>query len=303
MCIIKVSTKYYPLTDALGTVHALATVDGNNDTTVVERYEYDAFGKPTVYDANWTVLNTSAVGNTRLFHGRDYDYETGLYYYRYRYYEPEAGRFTTPDPLGAFADPTSYGNAYTFCGNNPWSYTDPFGLDSNKKPPIVPRVDWGARAPRCEEMTPYDGPYINISIHHSGNAGTKTPQGLQDKHMDDRGWGDVGYNFMIAPDGTIFEGRSLSYVGSHTGGSNRGTIGINVMGDFEPWKFTIPDVVDFRTDEPTQAQLDAMNELVEWLDDEYPIGNIGGHRDFNKDTDCPGSLLYPKIPTKGAYAR
>ena len=62
-------------------------------STIVERYSYDVFGKPTIQDANGVVLTKSAFGNRFMFTGREYDWETGNYYYRARYYSPNLGRF------------------------------------------------------------------------------------------------------------------------------------------------------------------------------------------------------------------
>jgi RHS repeat-associated protein len=58
-----------------------------------------------------------------MFTGRRFDYETGLYYYRARYYNPYIGRFLQTDPIG-------YGdgiNWYAYCGNNPLAFIDPSG--------------------------------------------------------------------------------------------------------------------------------------------------------------------------------
>ena len=84
---------YHP--DPLGSIVALT--DGTG--TLVERYEYDAFGQPTLFAPDGTVRPTSALANRFLFTGREYDAETRLYFYRNRYYHPGLGRFLQRDPL------------------------------------------------------------------------------------------------------------------------------------------------------------------------------------------------------------
>jgi RHS repeat-associated protein len=59
-----------------------------------------------------------------MFTGRRFDIETGLYYYRARYYNPHIGRFMQTDPVG-YADGINW---YAYCGNNPLAYVDPSGL-------------------------------------------------------------------------------------------------------------------------------------------------------------------------------
>jgi RHS repeat-associated protein len=65
----------------------------------------------------------SSVGNTTLFHGREYDPETGLYYFRARYYHPELGRFLSSDPNG-YEDSLNPNQSFL---NNPINFTDPYG--------------------------------------------------------------------------------------------------------------------------------------------------------------------------------
>ena len=65
------------------------------------------------------------MGNPYGFTGRRLDEETGLYYYRARYYSPKLGRFLQTDPLGYY-DST---NLYQYCLNNPVNYLDPWGLN------------------------------------------------------------------------------------------------------------------------------------------------------------------------------
>ncbi|MFA5500096.1 MAG: RHS repeat-associated core domain-containing protein, partial [Candidatus Omnitrophota bacterium] len=58
------------------------------------------------------------------FTGRPKEELTGLYYYRYRDYNPETGRFLQPDPLGQLPGP----NIYSYCSNNPVNWVDPWGM-------------------------------------------------------------------------------------------------------------------------------------------------------------------------------
>ncbi len=115
---------YYYHADDLGTVLALTDSNG----VVVERYAYQDYGAPEFFDGAGNPLPASLADNPYLFTGRRYDASTGLYYYRHRYLDPVAGRFTSRDPLGGWHDEMNTGNAYTYAGSNPWTYADPLGL-------------------------------------------------------------------------------------------------------------------------------------------------------------------------------
>jgi len=89
-------TPYYYHYDGLDSVVALS--DENSD--IVERYEYDVFGEPTIWDADkQTTYTESQYDNPYMFTGKRLDPETGLYYYRARMYNPYIGRFCQPDPV------------------------------------------------------------------------------------------------------------------------------------------------------------------------------------------------------------
>jgi len=96
--------------------------------TVVERYQYDPYGQPTIYDSTWT--NTRAFGdasskqNELLFTGHRWDPETGLYHTPMRYYQPPLGKWSTRDPSGYSDSMNSYD--YARCG--PANVADPEGL-------------------------------------------------------------------------------------------------------------------------------------------------------------------------------
>src|SRR4029077_8181132 len=93
---LRAGTASYYQTDALGSVRSLSSSVG----AVADTYTYDSFGKLTA--------STGTLANPFQFTGRDFDAETGLFYYRARYYDQNAGRFISEDPLGTDGGPNSY---------------------------------------------------------------------------------------------------------------------------------------------------------------------------------------------------
>jgi RHS repeat-associated protein len=92
----------------------------------VERYVYDAYGKATVCDEDWTPRqgNTSAYASEILYSGYRFDAETGLYQVRFRYYHPTLGRWTGRGP----ADYQDGMGLYQYARSDPATSLDPTGL-------------------------------------------------------------------------------------------------------------------------------------------------------------------------------
>jgi RHS repeat-associated protein len=105
------SAKYYYLYDGLGSVVNLTNASGQ----ILETYSYDPYGKPAA---------ASSLGNPYLFTGQRYDVETGLYYYKTRYYNSNIGRFLQRDVIGYLGGI----NLYVYVGNSPINRKDPYGL-------------------------------------------------------------------------------------------------------------------------------------------------------------------------------
>ncbi len=102
----------YFLTDLLGSTRLLTDTNGN----AVQRYDYDPYGA--------TTQSSTSYNNPYQYTGREHD-QSGLYYYRARYYTPELGRFVSEDPLQLAAGV----NSYAYVSGNPVSLIDPLGLE------------------------------------------------------------------------------------------------------------------------------------------------------------------------------
>ncbi len=88
------ASRYYYYYDGLGSVAGLTDAAGNS----LESYIYDEYGRPLIRDSAGKIIPRSIICNRYLYTGREYDYETGLYYYRNRYYSPPAGEILNAGP-------------------------------------------------------------------------------------------------------------------------------------------------------------------------------------------------------------
>ena len=103
---------YYYHNDHLGTPQVLT--DGNG--SVAWKAVYTPFGE--------AVASIQTVENPFRFPGQYYDQETGFHHNYFRYYNPQTGRYVTPDPIGLEGGI----NLYLYVANNPVNFIDPLGL-------------------------------------------------------------------------------------------------------------------------------------------------------------------------------
>jgi LysM repeat protein len=165
---------------------------------------------------------------------------------------------------------------------------------------FVPRSQWALEPVILNRTKPMGGTPTRITVHHSGDAKDAGMDPLEwlrvvdHQHMLGLGkaepWACIGYHFIVAPDGRVFEGRPLQYQGAHAGWDevNRLNIGICLIGDFE--NHHVP-----------AAQREALIAVLDRLCQDYGISRaeVFGHRHF-KVTECPGRFLSAIVD---AYAR
>jgi len=151
---------------------------------------------------------------------------------------------------------------------------------------IVPVSVWGgtpADATQAHRHT-----ITHITLHHQGEPykpGTDPQQylrNLQTWSRNTKHWLDIPYHYIIDLDGHIYEGRKIDYAGdTNTEYDPTGHALIEVVGNFEEVQ-------------PNQQQLDAVVRLMAMLAKKYGVtlDHIASHRDFSKQTVCPGANLY-----------
>ena len=163
---------YYYHPNALWSVEAVTDSTG----TPVERYSYDAYGLVTVTDGTGTPVSPnswgtphSAIGNPWMFTGRQLDEETGLYFYRARYYDAAKGRFLQRDP----AEYVEGTNLYEYVRGNPLGATDPSGEAAQGKgdPPDKIDITLGKSADEMKfECDPKDKGYLLVTFGGEKNG-------------------------------------------------------------------------------------------------------------------------------------
>ncbi|KAL0867745.1 hypothetical protein ABMA27_008466 [Loxostege sticticalis] len=158
--------------------------------------------------------------------------------------------------------------------------------------PFVTREEWGGRPPT--EVSRMNTPVPFVVIHHTYIPGLchtlddckSAMRGMQNFHQLTNGWADIGYNFAVGGEGSVFEGRGWDSVGAHAIGMNTQSIGIALIGDFV-------------SKLPSPNQKDVVHDLIEAgikLGYIRPDYQLIGHRQVSA-TECPGQALFDEITT------
>ena len=117
---------------------------------------------------------------------------------------------------------------------------------------------------------------IDMIVLHHASATNCTIYNVHKWHLAN-GWSGCGYHYFINKRGEIYKGRQDDTIGSHAKGFNSTSIGICFEGNFDK-------------EAPTQVQIDAGLELVEYLKKKYSISKVKGHGELMA-TACPGKLF------------
>ena len=181
------------------------------------------------------------------------------------------------------------------------------------RPNVMGRSAWGAnevyRFDQGKELSPVIyAPVQKIIIHHT--ASTNAPpdpaasvRAIYYFHAVKQGWGDIGYNYIIDPNGRVYEGRygGPGVVGMHALNYNTGSIGIALLGNFDQAS-------------PSGPALNALESLILaksvqhgidpsgrgfYVDKDLP--NVVGHSDV-VGTTCPGDFMYSLLEGQRALA-
>ncbi|XP_015124717.1 peptidoglycan-recognition protein SC2 [Diachasma alloeum] len=168
-----------------------------------------------------------------------------------------------------------------------WPHWNPQSLT------IISRDEWGGQTPAgpLTRLSQSPLPYVIISHTAFSPCTTKDQcssnvRDIQNIHIAENKWDDIGYNFLVGGDGNIYEGRGWDMTGAHAIGYNSRSIGLSFIGTFN-------------TVAPSDEQLRTAQLLLESgvkdgkLTSDY---KLLGHRQV-RETASPGDKLYEIIKT------
>ena len=116
-----------------------------------------------------------------------------------------------------------------------------------------------------------------IALHHMAHP-TADVKTVEDWHIN-QGWRAFGYNFWVAFDGTVYEGRGFN-MGAGVENQNEHIISIGFQGDYHSESTQMPD-----------AQFNAGIDIISYVLEKVPtVSKICGHKDCMA-TECPGKYF------------
>ncbi|NBE50662.1 peptidoglycan recognition protein family protein [Streptomyces boluensis] len=186
------------------------------------------------------------------------------------------------------------------------------------RPAIVSRKVWRADEGLVKERATYTHTVSAVFLHHTGHPNDydcadvpRMLRAMQQDHVKNEGWDDMGYNFVVDRCGTIYEGRAGGVTrpveGAHTKGFNVDTIGIAALGTFGPGTKVPPaleagiaKVAAWKlrrgADPRGTVRLVSTSDASTYRKGETArLHVISGHRD-SYQTNCPGKVLYGRLP-------
>lgn len=123
-----------------------------------------------------------------------------------------------------------------------------------------------------------------LAIHHTAGPDTQTPTEIANYHINNNGWGGIGYHFLIGKDGTVYYVGDLSTARANVANLNEQVIGICLIGNFTSGQV------------PSNEQYDSAHKLCDFFINNYPdLSSINsweavkGHKELpGQSTTCPG---------------
>jgi hypothetical protein len=155
---------------------------------------------------------------------------------------------------------------------------------------FMTRADWSARPP--DNLHPPVASNQGVKIHYLGDWFIEIPhfrcqeqmRAVQNQHMDDNGWADIGYNLAVCQHGVVFEGRGKNAQNAANGNEtlNRNHFAVLVFTAKNGYSGV------------TQACITGIQDAIAYLRRHGAGWEIAGHRD-GYSTECPGNLLYGHV--------
>lgn len=183
--------------------------------------------------------------------------------------------------------------------------------DGFPKPFVVSRSVW-CQNPDCvyTDGLKYE-PVTHLIVHHT--VGTNSDpattnyaaivRGIWSFHTYSRGWGDIGYNYLVDPNGVVYEGHlgGDDVIGTHASGANAGSMAVALIGNYADagipaYPAMIDSAVNVLSWKADQRDIDVFDASDTLPNIDWGLPNLMGHRDVYGTTECPGSQAFRLIP-------